>query len=100
VKAVFEQRLRAALPLRADRVLARIRETRGGALYDTRWQVRQRGEGEYAGFIGQLFESTAQRLGYPAAGGQADEPARFRRPKRLVPGSQLALFPDRDESDQ
>jgi DNA repair photolyase len=100
VKAVFEERLRAALPLRADRVMARIRETRGGALYDTRWRVRQRGEGEYAAFIGQLFAGTKQRLGYPVDDEDSDPPTTFRRPKRLVPGSQLALFPDRDESDQ
>src|SRR3954464_3705680 len=34
VAQVFEERLRAAMPLAADRILHRIRETRGGALYD------------------------------------------------------------------
>ena len=48
VKAVFEERLRATLPLSADRVLHRIRETRGGELYDPRFGVRGRGEGTYA----------------------------------------------------
>src|SRR5262249_15193934 len=48
VKEVFESRLRASLPLRADRVLRRIRETRSGKMYDARFGVRGRGEGAYA----------------------------------------------------
>ncbi len=40
VKEVFEERLRAALPLRAERVLRRVRETRGGKMYDSRFSVR------------------------------------------------------------
>ena len=63
VKEVFEERLRAGLPLQAERVLHRIRETRGGQLYDPRFGVRGRGEGEYALAIKSLFESTAPRLG-------------------------------------
>jgi DNA repair photolyase len=64
VKQVFEQRLRDALPLVADRVLHRIRGTRGGQLYDPRFGARGRGEGEYADMIRTLFETTAARLGY------------------------------------
>jgi DNA repair photolyase len=63
VKQVFEERLRANLPLQADRVLHRIRETRGGKLYDPRFGVRGRGEGAYATSIQTLFETTARRLG-------------------------------------
>jgi DNA repair photolyase len=64
VKQVFEERLRAALPLAADRVLHRIRETRGGQLYDPRFGARGRGEGTYAEMIRSLFETTAARLGF------------------------------------
>jgi DNA repair photolyase len=63
VKVVFEERLRASLPLAADRVLHRIRETRGGELYDPRFGVRGRGEGQYALAIRTLFLTTAARLG-------------------------------------
>jgi DNA repair photolyase len=63
VKSVFEERLRAALPLAADRVLHRIRQTHGGQLYDPRFGVRGRGEGSYAQAIRALFETTAIRLG-------------------------------------
>jgi DNA repair photolyase len=64
VKTVFEERLRAALPLTADRVLHRVRETRGGKLYDSRFGVRGRGEGTYADAIHALFESAAGRAGF------------------------------------
>ena len=69
VKVVFEERLRAALPLTADRVLHRIRETRGGELYDPRFGVRGRGEGHYAQAIRTLFETTAVRFGLRAGQG-------------------------------
>jgi DNA repair photolyase len=69
VKEVFEQRLRAALPLQADRVLHRIRETRGGKLYDPRFGVRGRGEGVYSASIRTLFQATTRRLGLATWGG-------------------------------
>jgi DNA repair photolyase len=90
VATVFEQRLREKLPLRADRVLARIREARGGKLYDSRWGVRGRGEGRYAEAARALFESTAKRVGL-ATGFMGEEgPTTFRRPDR--PGHQLPLL--------
>ena len=63
VAQVFEERLRANLPLQADRVMHRIRETRGGKLYDPRFRVRGRGEGPYSDSIQTLFRTTARRLG-------------------------------------
>jgi DNA repair photolyase len=63
VRVVFEERLRAAMPLRADRVLSLVRDARGGQLYDPRWGSRQTGEGAYADSVRALFETTARRLG-------------------------------------
>jgi DNA repair photolyase len=63
VKMVFEDRLRTAMPLAADRILHRIRETRGGQLYDPRFGVRGRGEGTYATAIRTLFMTTAACFG-------------------------------------
>jgi DNA repair photolyase len=88
VKEVFASRLRAALPLRAERVLARVREARGGALYDGRFGVRQRGEGEYAMMIEDLFAKTAARLGLATGWQDPIGPSTFRRPA----GGQLSLF--------
>ena len=74
VKAVFEERLRATLPLRAERVLHRMRETRGGKLYDSRFGVRGRGEGTYALAIQSLFQATASRLGFKTTGDEFHPP--------------------------
>lgn len=63
VAQVFEERMRAAMPLRVDRILHRIRETRGGQMNDPRFGTRGRGEGAYAEMIHSLFQSTATRLG-------------------------------------
>ncbi|HET9683530.1 MAG TPA: radical SAM protein [Gemmatimonadaceae bacterium] len=63
VKQVFEERLRQALPLRADRVLNRVREARGGKLYDARFGKRGEGEGNYAQAARALFDGTVKRLG-------------------------------------
>ena len=88
VKAVFEERVRAALPLAADKILHRIRETRGGdKLYDPRFHVRGRGEGPYAQAIAAMFDATVARLGLNRRDDDFEMPSRFRRPK-----GQLELF--------
>lgn len=73
VAGVFEERLRAALPLSADKVMRRIRETRGGDLNDSRFGVRGRGEGVYAETLAALFQSTSRRLGLARAWNEAEE---------------------------
>lgn len=93
VKDVFEQRLRVALPLAADKVLARTREVRGGRLYDPRFGERMRGRGEYHDAIRALFETTARRLGLLERGPDAapsEAGSSFRRPTDR--GGQLRLF--------
>jgi len=86
--AVFEERLRAALPERAERVLHRIRETRGGALDDGRFGVRMRGEGPYAAALSGIFDLAARRLGLADAHPSAEPATTFRRP----PSPQLSLW--------
>src|SRR5580692_5066824 len=87
VKEVFTERLKAALPLRAERVLNRIRETRGGALYDARFAVRGRGQGPYADAIAALFAQTIQRLDMASEDWGTEMATPFRRPR-----GQLGLF--------
>jgi DNA repair photolyase len=107
VAPVFEERVRAAMPLRADKILARVRDTRNGRIYDSRFHVRGRGEGRYAETIAALFESTALRLGLKRrhddgrdedgdgeAGGEHDATTTFRRPARRGPQLALPLFED------
>ena len=79
VEAVFERRLRAALPLRAERVLHRIRETRQGRLSDSCFGRRHRGSGPHADAIAALFEVAARRAGL-SAGAKACARSPFRRP--------------------
>lgn len=83
VREVFEAALRDKLPLRAEKVLRRLREAHRGKLYDSTFGARGRGEGVYAETIRLLFERTARRLGL-----SSDEilqyasPATFRRPEK------------------
>lgn len=91
VKQVFEERMRVVMPLAVDKVLHRIRETRGEKLYDARFHTRGRGEGPYAEMIGSLFDTTVARLGIDSWRRElADAPTTFRRPPQ--PSNQLSLF--------
>jgi DNA repair photolyase len=66
VAPVFLERLRAAVPLRAARVEARIREMRGGAMNDSRFGRRMRGQGTYWKNIESLFHLSLRRYGLAA----------------------------------
>ncbi len=93
VAPVFEERVRNVLPLAADKILHRIRETRGGEkLYDPSFHKRGRGEGVYAKTIETMFDTTVKRLGLNARDDRympAVE-SRFQRPEKPV--AQLSLF--------
>jgi DNA repair photolyase len=89
VAEVFSERIRAALPLRAEKVLTRVREMRGGKLNDPRFGARMRGSGRYIETVLELFQVTVRRLGMdrrePSLRGSS-----FRRPAEA--GAQLELF--------
>ena len=83
VKEVFEKALREKLPLRAEKVLRRLREAHGGKVYDSRFGHRGRGEGVYADTIRLLFERTTKRCGLNSdEGSQYQTASTFRRPPR------------------
>jgi len=95
VEPVFIERLREALPLRAEKVLARVREMRGGQLNDPRFGSRMHGEGPYIEAVRLLFDQTARRLGLGTREVGLSEPrprseTTFRRPTDK--GGQLRLF--------
>jgi len=94
VRTVFLERLRAALPDRAQRVENRIRETRGGALSDPRFGDRMRGHGVYWDMIEKQWEIHTRRIGFTAArsGERATRTNTFRRPTAESP--QGTLFAD------
>jgi len=94
VRAVFEERLRETLPLRAERILAKVREARGGKLYNAQFGKRYQGEGQYADSTSALFTATCARLGLRSwmSTREDEEPAAstFQRPPRA--GQQLSLL--------
>jgi DNA repair photolyase len=68
---LFEEWLEAHYPDRKERVLNLLRETRGGRLYDSRWQKRQTGEGPFAWLIAHRFKLACRKSGllHPSGGG-------------------------------
>ena len=64
VAPLFERWLEERFPDRKEKVLNRIRDLRGGKLYDPQWGVRARGEGIFAEQIAAIFEVTCRKLGF------------------------------------
>lgn len=63
VSPLFQEWLQAHFPDRAQRVMNRVREMRGGKEYDSDFSQRMHGEGVWAELIGQRFYKTVNRLG-------------------------------------
>jgi DNA repair photolyase len=89
IKQLFEEWLAQHMPDRAARVLSLIRQTRGGALYDSRFGQRQTGSGPYAELLARRFAVAMRRLGLEKRGGGAGalDCGHF-----AVPGAQMSLF--------
>ncbi|UFN51255.1 PA0069 family radical SAM protein [Roseomonas sp. OT10] len=68
IAEMFEAWLHAHLPDRAARVLALVRQTRGGRMYDSGFGTRQVGVGPYAAALQQRFRLAVRRLGLDEAG--------------------------------
>lgn len=60
---LFQEWLALHYPLRAARVMARIRDMRGGKDYDSNFATRMKGSGVWAELIRQQFHKTCDRLG-------------------------------------
>ena len=63
LNALFQEWLAQHYPDRAARVMARIREMRGGKDYDANFATRMKGSGVWADLIAQRFQKTCARLG-------------------------------------
>jgi len=90
VRDLFYEWLEAHYPNKRDHVISLIRQTRGGADYESTSGVRFRGRGPYADLLKQRYQITCRRLGYNTTHSSLDTSA-FRPPPR--PGDQLSLFP-------
>ena len=64
VNPLFQQWLQQHFPDRAARIMARVREMRGGRDNDARFGTRMRGEGIWATLLRQRFEKSCARLGF------------------------------------
>jgi DNA repair photolyase len=64
VAPLFKEWLELHYPQRAGRIMARIREMRGGKDYDADFATRMKGSGLWAELIRQRFEKAANRIGF------------------------------------
>jgi DNA repair photolyase len=88
VNPLFQEWLQAHFPDRAQRVMNRVREMRGGKEYDSDFSKRMHGEGVWADLIRQRFSKTVERLGMGGRHSRRFESldfSRFRRPMVVPP---------------
>ena len=86
IKDLFADWLEQNFPDRREKVLARLRELRGGKLYDARFGDRMRGEGVFAEQIRAMFVTSRRRAGLDRPRPELSTAA-FRRP-----GEQRSLW--------
>ncbi len=91
VNPLFQQWLARHFPERAERVMARVREMRGGRDYDAKFGARMRGEGVWAQLLTQRFQKAAARFGLNRQRVELDL-TQFRKPLRARDDGQADLF--------
>jgi DNA repair photolyase len=87
VADLFQEWLQQNVPLKAEHVMNRIRDSRGGKTYDAAFNQRQRGSGDYANLLEQRFRLISKKLGLA----KSLPPLRsdlFRKPS---PGGQMSF---------
>ena len=87
VNPLFQQWLQTHFPERAQRVMNRVREMRGGKDYDSSFASRMHGEGVWADLIRQRFEKAVRRLGLNPRGSRFNllDASQFKRPLVIAP---------------
>jgi len=91
VNPIFQHWLQEHFPERADRVMARVREMRGGKDYDARFGSRMKGEGVWAQLLHQRFSRAVARLGLNRARVELDL-TQFKKPAMPRTDGQAELF--------
>lgn len=91
VNPLFQQWLEHHFPDRASRVMARVRDMRGGKDYDASFDTRMKGEGVWADLLAQRFKKTVARLGLDRERVELDL-TQFRRPLKPRGDGQQDLF--------
>ena len=86
VNPLFQQWLETHFPERAERVMNRIRDMRGGKDYDAEFGSRMHGEGLWADLFRQRFRKTVVRLGLDRNSRfHTLDDSRFRKPQVIPP---------------
>jgi DNA repair photolyase len=87
VNPLFQEWLEAHFPERAQRVMNRVRDLRGGKDYDSDFSKRMHGEGVWADLIRQRFSKTVERLGMGGLRGRFErlDVSQFRKPLVVPP---------------
>ena len=88
VNPLFQQWLEQHVPERAARIMARVREMRGGKANDSRFGTRMTGQGLWAELMRQRVHKACQRLGLSRRRVELDV-TRFRRPAAWAGQGQL-----------
>jgi DNA repair photolyase len=91
VNPLFQHWLEQHFPDRAARVMARVREMRGGRDNDARFGTRMRGQGVWAQLLAQRFEKAVARLGLNRERVELDL-TQFRPPAPTRDEAQRELF--------
>jgi DNA repair photolyase len=91
VNPLFQQWLDQHFPERAARVMARVREMRGGRDYDAKFGTRMKGEGVWAQLLNQRFHKACARFGLNRQRFELDL-TQFIRPRRAAKDGQTELF--------
>ena len=91
VNPIFQRWLDQHFPDRAARVMARVREMRGGKDYDARFGSRMRGEGVWAKLLSQRLAKAKARFGLDRERAELDL-SQFRKPLKASAVGQVDLF--------
>ncbi|MGX7004080.1 PA0069 family radical SAM protein [Caballeronia sp. KNU42] len=100
VAPLFKDWLAAHFPDRAERVMGRVRDMRGGKDYDSDFSKRMKGEGLWADMLKQRFHNATKRLGLnqrrygilDMSEFQRVEKAIARNPRAVADSAQMKLF--------
>jgi DNA repair photolyase len=90
LKDLFREWLQQHEPLKAEHVMSRLQAMRRGRDNDSRWGVRQRGEGAYAQLLNKRFQAACARYRLYANARFVHNTALFRAP--VVGPEQLTLL--------
>ncbi|HEY2036271.1 MAG TPA: PA0069 family radical SAM protein, partial [Steroidobacteraceae bacterium] len=91
VKDIFREWLAAHYPDRAEHVMSRVQQMRGGKDYDSTFGTRMRGTGPFAELLRSRFQVACRRHGLGTGRHQPPNTSLFRPPRAAHSNPQLTL---------